>query len=69
MSEIYPEQVIKMMAIGIASGEKVKPPKTIFLPEKNVARLMIRALVDYAGHDSLKRVLIRFGLEDEEQLN
>ena len=41
----------------------VKPPKTIFVPERNITRVMIRGLVKYAEKEPLKKVLDRFGLE------
>ena len=67
-TEIYPDQVVRQLLEAVRTQERVKPPRTIFLPEKNVCRMIIRALVEFGPKDPFKKLLMRFGLEEREQL-
>ena len=37
-------------------------PKTIFLPEKSIMRMMIKQNIKYSKKESIEKFLLRFGL-------
>jgi len=43
-------------------GEVPELPKAIFLPSKQIMRVMIKALLKYASHEPPEKFLLRFGL-------
>lgn len=67
-TEIYPDQVIRQLLEAVRTQDKVKPPKTIFIPTKSLCQTMIRALVEFGEKEPLKKLLVRFGLEETEKL-
>jgi len=61
-TEVYPKYIFGAIIESIKKKETVKPPKCVFVPNKEVMRSMIKALVKYGSKDSDEVFLLRFGL-------
>jgi hypothetical protein len=51
---------------AVKDGEVIKPPRTVFLPSKDILRLMIKAQLVYGKKDPTLIFLLRFGLISKE---
>ena len=65
LSEIYPHQTMRLIVLSLKSNEPVKPPGVIFLPAQDLCRKMMRALAEFGKKEDKKKLLLRFGLEEE----
>jgi hypothetical protein len=52
---------MKAVFEAIENKTNIKPPKTVFMPGKNILRSMIRALIKYEKDDA-EKLFLRFGL-------
>jgi len=60
-TSVYPTSIMDTCKQNIENYITNKPPKCIFLPEKQLARAIIRALAKY---EDLESLLLRFGIVD-----
>jgi hypothetical protein len=51
------------------SGSHEEAPKCVFLPDKELIRIMIRANVKFAKKDTKEAFLLRFGLAENYKQN
>jgi hypothetical protein len=64
--DVYPKKIIKeLIETSEAKGTPIKPPKCIFLPNKQMIRQMIRAAMKWGKTDTEEAFLLRFGLLDD----
>ena len=47
-TQVYPEAIVKEFLEAVLKGESIKPPKCIFLPNRDMMRIMIRANFEFA---------------------
>jgi hypothetical protein len=45
--DVYPDAVMEIILRAVAEKTNVQPPKCIFIPDKSLMRLMIKALVKW----------------------
>ena len=50
----YSAVMVKELIATIRSGDRIRPPKCVFLPCRKIVRKMVRALVLYNGKEPLK---------------
>lgn len=64
--DVYPKKIVaEIIEKSETTGTVIKPPKCIFLPNKQMIRLMIRAAFKWAKTDTEEAFLLRFGLLDD----
>jgi hypothetical protein len=61
-TEVYPSYIMQAIMEALNNNEKVQPPKCVFIPETEMLRVMIRALVEHGNKDTEEVFLLRFGL-------
>ena len=62
----YPISIMDQIEENVYSGDDLSPPKQMFLPDKAVIRIMVKANIKYAKNDSLEKFLLRFGMRERE---
>lgn len=60
-TEVY-GPLTKELLEAVRSGQNIKPPKTRFVPSRQLFRKMMRAVVRFGDHGEPTRFLMRFGL-------
>jgi hypothetical protein len=64
---LYPEKVMQKMKETIAKIGRSPPPKLIFMPTRELVRLMMRALLDFGPAYKESAFLLKFGLIEKEK--
>ena len=62
--DTYPEQVLEPYYEALRKGDN-RPPKIVFLPEKNVMRTMILANLKFAANNTTNDFLRLFGFDKD----
>jgi hypothetical protein len=47
---------------SIAENDFVRPPRVIFLPEKDLSRKILRAIAEFGVKEGKEKMLLRFAL-------
>ena len=63
--DVYPEEIMEEVYAEVKNNNSIRPPKTVFVPEKQLLRKCMRAMVKYSKEEHSK-VLFRFGLRDKK---
>ena len=58
---VYPGANTKSMFEAIKTGNPIIAPSAIFIPTRQVFRVMIRAVLKY-GHEEENKIFMRFGI-------
>ena len=62
-SEVYPNSVMEVLIEAVRNKENVHPPRCIFVPNRDVIRTIIKALIKFKD-DNDEIFLLRFGLHE-----
>jgi len=61
-TQVYPDSIVEECLLAVSLGLSIKPPRCIFLPSKDMYKIMIQANLKYSKKDNLQTFLLRFGL-------
>lgn len=62
-TEVYSEDIMEEVLDEMRKSDTIRPPKTVFVPDKALLRRIMRAMIMFGKEDHSK-VLFRFGLKE-----
>ena len=61
-TSVYPDHIMDEVYENVASKRSIRPPKCIFMPSREVVRIMIKANILYSKQDCIEDFICRFGV-------